>query len=293
MDVDWDDLRVFCVAAQTPTFSAAARRLGTAVATVARRIATLEAQLGVRLFDRSPGGTCLTTQGRALLASASQAAAAMEDVGRVATGLRTQAWTEPIRISATEPVISEILAPALPSLLAAVPNVRVDLVASTEVVSLAAREADVAIRFARPVGDSLVARSLPGFALGLFAARTYLAGRRPEDLDLRRERMLGYDASYGRIAEVVWMEDVGLSGAVIVRSSSTRALIRAAVAGVGVALLPRVLVRREGGLIEIPAPKPIPERRVWLVSHRDLKRAQPLRIVRDWIARACREASVM
>jgi len=290
MGVDWDDLRVFCVAAQTPTFSAAARRLGTAVATVTRRIGGLETRLGVRLFDRSPEGIVLTAQGRTLFERATAAAAAMEDVGRVAAALRTRVWLEPIRVSATEPVISEILAPALPALLAVAPDVRVDLVATTDVVSLAAREADVAIRFARPAGDSLVVRSLPGFTLGLFAARAYLAGRRPDTLDLRRERLLGYDASYGRIAEVVWMDEVGLSAAVVVRSSSTHALVNAAIAGAGVALLPRLLVRRVGSLVEIPAPAPIPERRAWLVTHRDLKRARPLRIVRDWIVEACRGA---
>ena len=125
-------------------------------------------------------------------------------------------------------------------------------------VSLAAREADVAVRFAKPVGDSLIVRNLPPFDLGLFAAKSYLAGRRPASLDLRRERLLGFDASYGRIAEVAWMEESGLAGAVVVRSSSTRALINAARAGAGVALLPRLLARPIATLVEIPA-HPDPE----------------------------------
>ena len=167
--MDWDDLRIFCAAAQVRTLSAAARGLGTSIATVARRISALEAALGFRLFDRAPEGIALTTQGRALFERASAAAAAMDGVGRLAVALRASQWSDPIRVSATEPIISEILAPALPQLLAAAPGIRVDLSSTTDVVSLAAREADVAVRFARPVGDSLIIRRLPSFDLGLFA----------------------------------------------------------------------------------------------------------------------------
>ena len=284
--MDWDDVRVFCAAAQARTLSAAARRLGSSVATVGRRIDALEAALGVRLFHRSPSGVALTTPGRVLLERAALAAAAMDDVDRLAAGLRASDWPDPIRVSATEPFVSEVLAPALPRLLAVAPELRIDLASTTTVVSLAAREADIAVRFARPVGDSLVVRRLPSLEFGLFAARSYLAGRRPTALTLPRERWLGFDASYGRIPEVAWMEDAGLAAAVVVRSSSTRALINAAVAGVGMALLPRLLAGQCAGLVEIPAPQPIPARPVWLVTHRDLRRARPLRLVRDWIADA-------
>ncbi len=285
-DMDWDDVRVFCAVAQASTLSAAARRMGTSVATVARRITELEDALAIRLFDRARQGVRLTTHGRALLPRATAAAAAMADVGRLAATLHGSVWPDPIRISATEPIISEVLAPALAKLLAAAPGLRIDLSSTTEVVSLAAREADVAVRFARPVGDSLIIRRLPAFDFALFAARSYLAGRRVDALDLKRERMLGFDASYGRIAEVVWMDDAGLTPAVVARSSSTRALIQAASAGAGIALLPRMLARAHPTLVEIPAPLPIAKRPAWLVTHRDLGKARPLRVVRDWIIAA-------
>jgi DNA-binding transcriptional LysR family regulator len=288
--MDWDDLRVFRAVAGAPTLTAAARHLGASVATVARRIDALEATLGFRLLDRSRAGVRLTTRGRAVFARAALAGDAVDDVARLAASLLTSAWPDPIRISATEPIVSDILAPALPKLLAAAPDIRVDLSSSTDVVSLAGREADVAVRLARPVGDSLVVRRLPPFDLGLFAAKSYLAGRRPADLDLRRERLLGFDASYGRIAEVAWMEKSGLADAVVVRSSSTRALINATRAGAGIGLLPQFLVRSDPTLLEIPGPTPMPSRPAWLVTHRDLRHARPLQIVREWISGAVRAA---
>lgn len=292
--MDWDDLRVFRSVAESKTLSAAARQLGISVATVGRRIAALEASLGVRLVDRAPSGVSLTSPGRVLFERAAAAAEAMDGVDRLAAALRATEWTGPVRVSATEPFISEILAPALPRLLAEEPALRIDLSASTDVVSLSAREADIAVRLARPVGDSLVARRLPSLEMGLFASRPYLAGRRASAIDLRRERLLAFDASHGRIAEVTWVDEAGLADAVSVRSSSTRALVNAVAAGVGIALLPRLLAAARPDLVEIPAPRPIPTRPVWVLMHRDLRAVRPLRIVRDWIvdtfSRASREA---
>ncbi len=62
--------------------------------------------------------------------------------------------------------------------------------------------------------------------------------------------------------------------------------MRAAAAGAGIALLPRIFARAFPNLVELPAPRPIPKRPAWLVTHRDLRRARPLRQVRDWIAGA-------
>src|SRR5262249_12400564 len=156
--------------------------------------------LGVRLLDRTRQGVTLTTHGRALNERAAAAAGAMDDVHRLGLALRASAWPDPIRVSATEPIVSDILAPALPRLLKVVPDIRGDLSVTTNVVSLAGREADVAVRMFRPVGDSLVIRKLPPFELALYAARSYLAGRRPESLDLSAERVMGYDDTHGRIA---------------------------------------------------------------------------------------------
>jgi DNA-binding transcriptional LysR family regulator len=59
--LDWDDLRVFLAISRSKTLSGAARTLGVNQTTVTRRLETLEARLGVRLFDRSPGGVSPTS----------------------------------------------------------------------------------------------------------------------------------------------------------------------------------------------------------------------------------------
>jgi DNA-binding transcriptional LysR family regulator len=67
---DWDDLRFFLAVARSGSLSGAARHLGVNHSTVSRRLVAFEAQLDVRLFERSAGGYEPTAMGRQLLDSA-------------------------------------------------------------------------------------------------------------------------------------------------------------------------------------------------------------------------------
>jgi DNA-binding transcriptional LysR family regulator len=280
--VEWGDLAYLLAVARTSSLSAAARQLDVSTSTVARRLTVLERDLGLRLLDRRADGVRLTLHGTRVVALAGAVRDDVASLERTVTTLREGEWSEPVRVTATEFVVSDVLAPALPRLWRRDPRARVDLVVAANVVSLAQREADVAIRMAQPVGESLVARRLPAVRLALYASRTYLAGRSPASLDLARERFLLYDDTYGRIPEVTWLHGAQLSHAARVRTGSTRALLRAAAAGAGIALLPTAFAARDDALVEIPAPHPIPPRTPWLVFHRDLRAARPVRVVRDW-----------
>src|SRR5260370_8086956 len=70
--VSWDDLRVFAVAGRELSLRKAAAVLRTSSSTVVRRIERLEEILGVRLFDRLPGGVALTAEGRSVFAAAQE-----------------------------------------------------------------------------------------------------------------------------------------------------------------------------------------------------------------------------
>ncbi len=284
--MNWSDLRIFCVAAGETTLSATAARLRLSVATVSRRMDTLEEAIGFRLFDRSANGIVLTTQGRALEASSARASEAIQDLDRLMSSLRSGIWPEPVRVSATEPVISEILAPSLPNLLRRFPAIRVDLVASSEIVSLAARNADIAVRFAAPDGNSLVAQRLPSIQMGLYGSLDYLKNNPSSSFDLKKQDFLSYDDSYGPIAELVWLQNMELTDKVIARMSSTRGLIAAVRAGAGLAVLPARLAESAGNLVAIRVIPAIPQRPVWLVTHRDFVRVKTFRLVRQWIIAA-------
>jgi len=274
--VNWDDLKLFLLAAESASLTATATAAGMSVATVGRRLAALESSIGLRLVERTPRGLRVTATGRELQALANEGADQFHALERKFGALRAKARAEPVTVSATEPIISEILAPALGQLWKRSGAITVDLRASTDVASLALREADIAIRLFQPSGDSLYVRRVADVSFGLFASAGYLAGRKPEALDLARERILGYDAAYGEIPERAWTRQAGLAFAAM--TSSTRALLNAVRNGVGVALLPRYLA---SDLIEVPGPE-VSNRPVFIAIHSDLRNVPRIRAVSTW-----------
>lgn len=86
--VTLDQLRTFIAVVDEGSFSAAARKLRRVQSAVSHAMATLEAQLGVKVWDRSTKIATLTEEGRALLAAARRVSADADALARIAAGLR-------------------------------------------------------------------------------------------------------------------------------------------------------------------------------------------------------------
>lgn len=283
MTVNPQDLADLIAIREAGTLSAAAKARGVAISTVSRRIETLEAALGLSLVDRRADGVRLTHGGLAIAEAAEPLAEQLLRVRRVADSLRKGGAQVPVRISATEFVISDVLAPALDRLWASGANFPVHLQSQADVVSLAGRDADLAVRMVRPEGASLYARRLAEIRLGFFAAPAYLAGRAADTIDLGAERLLVYDDSYGRLPELDWVTRHGLDDSVVMRTGSTRALLTAALCGAGIALLPAPFAARTPTLVEIPLSAALPPRQPWLIVHRDLRGLPAIKLIQKWI----------
>jgi DNA-binding transcriptional LysR family regulator len=291
--MNWDDLHLFLRVAQANSMSAAAGQLKLSVATISRRLEALERQLGVPLVKRTPRGLTLTEQGVALRQRAGDCASEMAGIERFAASLRTSRAASFIRISATEPVISEIFAPDIAGFATQNPAIRIELRVENTLASLALNDADIAIRLTRPAGDSLMAKRLKPLAMGLFGQRDYVASvTSAGGPDLGRAAFISYDDSYGQIPELRWITEGGLAPQVRVRTSSTRGMVNAVAAGAGLAILPRIFANRQPGLVEIhssdhPA---IAERHIWIVWHRDMTRRPGIRETIRWVEDCFRRA---
>ncbi len=279
--MNWDEVRIFLAVVESRSLSAASLELGMSVATVGRRLESLEASLGLKLLHRSSSGTEPTVEGARVYAAASGAAAGLHQLERVAASLRERADIEPVSISCTETIAADILAPALPILQQRHPGLQLDIEVANETVSLARRQADLSIRLARPTEENLVTRKLPSILLGLYASTAYLAGRPPQSLALQQEALLGYSLSYRDLPESLWFTERGLDACIRMRSSSVRTLLNAAGAGYGIALLPTHMAR-QAGLLQIPA-RGIPQRQPYLVFHRDMRNVKRIKAVRQWV----------
>lgn len=145
--------------ASVKSLSAAARQLDISPMQVSRRLAALEAQLGVRLFHRSTRSVSLTAEGEALLPYASKMIETEERARSVLNPSSAQV-SGVLRMTAPSIFGQSVVLPLLPRLLEQHPALRIDLDLSDRVIDLIGQGLDLALRLA-PLADSeLVARKL-------------------------------------------------------------------------------------------------------------------------------------
>lgn len=277
---DWDDLRVFLALVRAGSLSAAARDLGVEHTTVARRVDALERDLGVALFERLPRAWRTTPEGAAIAERAEAVEREALAVARAADA--GSAAPMRLRLSAPPVVASAFLTARLAPLLAAHPELRLDLVGEAATVSLARREADLALRLSRPSEADVIARRVGLLRFALWAAPAHLAGRTSADW-----RWCGYDDALAHLPQERWLERRRGGRPLAFRANDLASLHAAAAAGIGVALLPHVLAADDPRLEHLEE-APEATREIWLAVHPDLARAPRARLVIDHLVEICR-----
>src|SRR5262250_1496805 len=116
----WDDVRFFLAVTRAGSLSGAARALGVGHVTVGRRIALLEKRLGVTLLNRTPDGFTATSAGDAILRQCMAMENAALDLERIAAG-RDSLVAGSVRVSTTEALACQMVAPAITTLRQAQP----------------------------------------------------------------------------------------------------------------------------------------------------------------------------
>lgn len=228
--MQWDDLKVFLALARAESLSGAGRALRLDPATVGRRIARLETDLGAALFLRSPQGYALTETGAKLTAQAERVereVAASLDLGDgPGEGLRGQ-----IRIGAPDGCASYLLPQVCAQIARDHPGLELQIVALPRVFNLSKREADLAIAVTPPTQGRLSLRKITEYHLHLAAAPDYIAEAPPltDPSDLTAHRIVGYipdmifDAGLDYASELGLPPDGVQSNSVLVQLNLLRA----------------------------------------------------------------------
>lgn len=139
-------LRAFVAASRHLSFTRAAEELHVSSAAIGQQIRILEDHIGQRLFHRSRKQLQLTDAGRALMPGLTDAFdVVLESVSRLAAGDRNA----PVRISVTPSFASKWLVPRLEGLRHAVPDLQVQVNASTGLVDVEREETDCVIRYGK------------------------------------------------------------------------------------------------------------------------------------------------
>lgn len=281
MTIDWDDLRYLLAIQRAGTLARAATELGINATTVGRRLSTLEERVQARLFDRTPDGYVLTPVGRDLLPRAERMEAEALAAERDVSG-RDQRPAGSVRLSATEMLGTRFIAPHLPRFRDQYPEITLELECTNRVVSLSRREADVALRLSRPREENVITRKLASVPLALYASFRYLESRgAPPDPEssLRGHTVLLFAASRMFAIENEWLSSRLDSAQVSLRADSVSSIYAAAVAGAGIALLPRAVADLDGRLVRLETQSAPEPRTIWQTVHADLQRSARVRAV--------------
>lgn len=284
--LDWNDLRHFLAVARTGSTLAAGRSLRVSQTTAARRVAALETELGLVLFERRPGGYRLTPAGEALVPRAEAVEAEAGRFGDAAASQSRDA-SGTVRLTVEEIFAVTILAPMLRDLHDAHPAIRIELDTSEENRDLAGGEADIALRSTdQPAGGGLVGRRLATFTWALYCSRAYAdANGRPRT----RKALRGHDLIGGGGPGVwrayrAWLERNDLVDLVAIQQSNTSGLLAAVRAGSGLAVLPTLVADLDPDLVQCLPPKPDYEMGFWLLTHERLRHTPRIRAVMDFLA---------
>lgn len=275
---EWDDLRYCLALNRAGSLSAAGRAMGVSDTTVARRIKALETKLGASVFLAAAQGQFMPTPvGKIVLDRAEamerESVAIAEAVGREGPLL-----ADTVRIS-TVPILSNrVLLPALSALHQEHPELIVELVPDGRNLDLNKREADLALRFARPAigGLKVKARRIGCIGFEVFES--------VEGVEGEEAPWITYDDTFASLPQARWMAGQGGSAAPL-RVSDAETALEAAVIGIGRTVLPGKVGRTDRRLrvVDLPSATSLPNRDVWLLSHEDQNKRRAVATVKAWL----------
>lgn len=176
MATDLDDLNAFVAVARAQGFREAARTAGTSASRLSDTVRRLEAQLGVRLFNRTTRSVALTQAGQELLARLAPALTEVEAALDAVNVFRDKpAGT--LRLNVPLSAARLVLPSIVPAFLAAYPDIRLEVVAEESFVDVLAAGCDAGIRY-----DDRLEQDMIAVPIGPRVQR-FAAGASPAYLD--------------------------------------------------------------------------------------------------------------
>lgn len=264
--MNWDDLRIFLTIAKSGGLKKAARKLSIHHTSCARRLKSLEDDLGSKLFDRLPTGYVLTTTGRQLALSADVILSEISNIERDLIGKDTR-LEGPIKLSMPNGFATHFLMPSITEFMNRYPDVQITISMTYAFSDLANREADIAIRHIDDPPQTLAGRKIARLYRSAYASIDYLACHDPVR-EPEKCHWLGWGPPEDHLK---WpqkrkFENVPVRGDMY----SDVAQLSAAQAHMGIASLPCFIGDVAENLVRVPTAVAEPTDWIWILAHRDM-----------------------
>lgn len=285
-NLDWNQLKAFLETAETGSLSAAARKLGLTQPTLSRQVAAIEQRMGVTLFERVGKSMALTPTGLDLLEHARAMGAAAEALGLAATGC-SQAVGGVVSVSATDAVATYLLPPLVRQLHEQAPGIAIEVISSNAFSDLLRREADIAIRHVKPEQPELIARLVREATAHFYASEDWVKahGHPRSAAEAAHLPFVGSDRS-GQFLAYLRQHGLPLTEANFSCYADHTvphwALVRQ---GMGIGVVGDDMVRDTPGIVRVLDDVPPVRFPIWLVTHRELRTSQRIRVVFEALAK--------
>jgi DNA-binding transcriptional LysR family regulator len=273
---DLNDLIYVAAVTQTGSLSAAARKLHVNHATVFRRIAQIEMDLGVRLFERGAGRYVATAAGEELAA----AGAAIEQTAEysllkvVGRDLRPSGV---VRITTTDSFASTLLNPVLALCRVRYPQIALHINIDNNMLDLSKRDADIAVRPTLRPPEYLVGKRIAPLAFAVYGAADYLENTTASNLP--EHQWIGLGESQERHRTLQWLQKTIPLELVGLRMDGFASVAQACADGLGLAVLPCFLGDSLAPLRRMQEPIPELASELWVLTHPDLRKTARIQTV--------------
>lgn len=291
-----DVMRLFVRIVERKSFAQAARDLQVPRPTATHAIQRLEAELGVRLLDRTTRSVRPTLDG---VLYHERCVRLLADLDEVESVFRNAEPKGPLRVDMQGTIARFFVLPALPDFMARYPDISLNLSEADRMVDLITEGVDCVIRAGELADSSLIGRRVVSFPQSTVASPAYLkrfgTPKTPGDLD--GHRMVAYTASTtGQPYPLEFQRDgqkwlVPLSYDVIVRGAEV--YTASAVAGLGLIQVPLYRVQHQisaGQLVPVLENFPPPPMDVFLLYPQSRHLSSRLRVFIDWVTELFRTA---
>lgn len=282
-----DDLRLVLAVAENGTISGAAATLEISHPTLSRRLRQIEERLGVRLFERTPSSCRPTEAAEQMRALAERM---RDDIAALEASIagRDRRVRGPVRLTAPDAVAEYLLPSMLAGICRQAPELTIELVVSNQVLSLAHRFADTALRLTERPDPRLKGRRVGRVSMAVYAepslaeAHASNAAERP---------WVGYDGTLACAGPGAWIAEHVPENAVRFRANTLLGASKAIRSGLGFGVLPCFVGGSIPGLVRATTPIAELDTSLWLLVHPEIARVPRVRAASDGLARRLKAAA--
>lgn len=292
-DFDWNLIKSFLAVLENRTMLKAAEALRTSQPTIGRHITELETITGLTLFDRSRNGMRPTDAALSLARQAKEMQREASGFSLLATA-HDQLLSGSVRITASQIVANFILPRIITEFRQVEPGIQIEIVSSNKVENLLARDADIAVRMARPTQNDIIIRKANDLGLGAYAHRDYMKSHPTiaDPNDLAQHTILGYDREDLIIDGMNKQGIKAVRADFAIRTDDQIAYWHLLCAGAGIGFAPHYMASRNKDLVQIFKELPIDPLPMWLASHREVNTNLRIRRTMDFLYEALRALSL-